>query len=222
MSRLSVLLLNQVLGGISATDWLAMRRGILKTIWDEGVVPTTRDAPDSIRPSNYSGVSWLVWDITRRADHPMNATGWYHPIQVGKRSRSAIVLHEGHGNSVSVAQNLSDWVHGTLALDYLYLWMPLYGPNRQHGYPPHHSFFAKWQAEGDKTIRYFVEPTALAINYLLALGYESVFISGLSGGGWCTTLYASLDPRVPVSLPLAGSLPWYLFSDHQVGDYEQV
>ena len=25
---------------------------------------------------------------------------------------------------------------------------------------------------------------------------------GISGGGWTTTVYAALDPRVPVSLPL--------------------
>lgn len=117
--------------------------------------------------------------------------------------------------------NFSSWVHGTLGCDYFFLWMPLYGPNQQHNYPPHHSFFAGWQAQGDKTLRYFVEPVALTVNYALSLGYEEVYLSGLSGGGWTTTVYAAIDPRVVVSLPVAGSLPWYLFSDHQVGDYEQ-
>ena len=98
-------------------------------------------------------------------------------------------MHEGHGNSMNVSQNFSDWVHHTLECDYIDLWMPLYGPNQQHGYPPHHWFFHQWQAQGDKTIRYFVEPTALAVNWALSLGYEEVYVSGLSGGGWATTLY---------------------------------
>ena len=73
-----------------------------------------------------------------------------------------------------------------------------------------------------RTLRYFLEPVALAINYALStLGYEHAYLAGLSGGGWTTTVYAALDPRVPVSLPLAGSIPWYLFADHQQGDYEQ-
>ena len=103
------------------------------------------------------------------------------------------------------------------------MWMPLYGPNEQHGYPPHHSFFAQWQAAGDplRTLRYFLEPPALAVNWALARGYDAVHMTGLSGGGWTTTVYAAIDPRIRVSLPLAGSLPWYLFPDHQVGDYEQ-
>ena len=202
----------------SAAFWRGKRRDILRTIWDDGKLPT-RTGPDYVRPSNYTNVTWFVWDITQR--HPMNATGWFHPIAAGARSRTIVLMHEGHSNSMSVDANFSAWVHATLGCDYLFLWMPLYGPNQQHGYPPHHSFFPQWQAQGDKTMRYFVEPTALAVNWALAAGYEEAYVSGLSGGGWTTTLYAALDPRVPVSLPLAGSLPWYLFADHQVGDYEQ-
>ncbi len=33
---------------------------------------------------------------------------------------------------------------------------------------------------------------------------------GLSGGGWTTTLYAALDPRIMRSFPVAGSIPLYL------------
>jgi hypothetical protein len=33
---------------------------------------------------------------------------------------------------------------------------------------------------------------------------------GLSGGGWTTTLYAAIDPRVRLSFPVAGTLPEYL------------
>ena len=157
----------------------------------------------------------------------MNATAWFEPIDPHKRSRDLCLVHQGHAGIAPgtrpVALEFSQWVHRELGCDMLYMWMPLYGPNEQHGYPPHHSFFAQWQAAGDplRTLRYFLEPPALAVNWALARGYDDVHMTGLSGGGWTTTVYAAIDPRIRVSLPLAGSLPWYLFPDHQVGDYEQ-
>ena len=72
----------------------------------------------------------------------MNATAWFHPIRAaGPRSRAVILMHGGHDSgddgtparSVRVNASLSAWVHGTLGLDYIYLWMPLYGANQQHG-----------------------------------------------------------------------------------------
>jgi pimeloyl-ACP methyl ester carboxylesterase len=115
----------------------------------------------------------------------------------------------------------STFVHSVLELDYIMLSMPLMWPNHQHGYPyPHNSFYsAPWA--GEHPIRYFVEPTALAVNYGLAVGYDRVHVMGLSGGGWATTLYAAIDPRVQISIPAAGSLPWYLFGAHTYGDFEQ-
>ena len=207
----------------ASRQWLDKRQRVLSTIWADGRLPTTRITPDHVRRSkSFDGVTWLTWDITGEDGHPMNATVWYHPIREGARSDALCLMHQGHSNSVFVPANFSAWVHQALGCDYAFLWMPLYGVNRQHGYPPHHSFFAKWEAEGVRTLRYFLEPTALTINYALStLGYSSIYASGLSGGGWATTVYAAIDPRVSVSLPVAGSLPWYLFADHEVGDWEQ-
>jgi len=42
---------------------------------------------------------------------------------------------------------------------------------------------------------------------------------GLSGGGWTTTLAAALDPRIQLSLPVAGSVPCSF--DHTSWDFEQ-
>ena len=112
------------------------------------------------------------------------------------------------------------------------LYMPLMSPNHlppgeagiEHdawGNHTGHEWFRAFQAEGDKPIRYFVEPAVLTINYARALGYERVYMLGLSGGGWTSTLLPALDPRVQLSFPLAGSLPWYLFGAHAACDYEQ-
>jgi hypothetical protein len=50
-----------------------------------------------------------------------------------------------------------------------------------------------------------------------------VVMIGLSGGGWTTTLYAAIDPRVRLSFPVAGTLPDYLRVGRpgDKGDWEQ-
>jgi PhoPQ-activated pathogenicity-related protein len=40
-----------------------------------------------------------------------------------------------------------------------------------------------------------------------ALGYKHIVMAGLSGGGWTTTISAAIDPRITLSMPIAGSMP---------------
>jgi len=69
---------------------------------------------------------------------------------------------------------------------------------------------------------YFMEPILATVNYL-EKNYEfsDIYLMGLSGGGWATTLYAALDPRIKFSFPVAGSIPNYLRYDGDIGDAEQ-
>ena len=68
-----------------------------------------------------------------------------------------------------------------------------------------------------------MEPIARTVNYLLAHHSElhEVDMIGLSGGGWTTTVYAAIDPRIVKSIPVAGTLPLYLRGDHYNHDLEQ-
>jgi hypothetical protein len=73
---------------------------------------------------------------------------------------------------------------------------------------------------------YFIAPVIGEINAIKRAQPNAVVImSGLSGGGWTTTLCAALDERITWSMPIAGSYP--LFMRHQerknscIGDYEQ-
>ena len=78
-------------------------------------------------------------------------------------------------------------------------------------------------------LRMFFEPILRALNHVERTGpYELVAMLGLSGGGWVTTVYAALDPRVDRSYPVAGSMPFFLWEEHPIshrhedeGDYEQ-
>jgi hypothetical protein len=71
-----------------------------------------------------------------------------------------------------------------------------------------HEWFEQFEEQGDEAMRYFLEPVVLAVNYAVnVLGYKHVVMMGLSGGGWTTTLSAALDPRIELSMPVAGSVP---------------
>jgi hypothetical protein len=77
-------------------------------------------------------------------------------------------------------------------------------------------------------LKYFLEPTAVSLNYLKARNraghfpnYRTFHMIGLSGGGWATTVYAAIDPAIRCSFPVAGTIPLYLRAGGSVGDREQ-
>ena len=75
-------------------------------------------------------------------------------------------------------------------------------------------------------VRYFLDPVAGVVNYLIGSSFDRIIMTGISGGGWTTTIYSALDIRISHSYPVAGSLPLYLRTlDMQksgtFGDYEQ-
>ena len=68
---------------------------------------------------------------------------------------------------------------------------------------------------------YFFEPIAVSLNYVETCRYSEIDMIGFSGGGWTTVLYAAIDPRIKNSFPVAGSLPLFLRSLEDIGDWEQ-
>jgi hypothetical protein len=70
--------------------------------------------------------------------------------------------------------------------------------------------------------RYFIEDMLATMNYIeMNYKFDDIYLMGLSGGGWTTTLYAALDPRIKLSFPVAGTMPGYLRHDGDIGDAEQ-
>jgi hypothetical protein len=119
------------------------------------------------------------------------------------------------------------WVN-ELGYDAMEFSMPLRGPNNNGKFGTmSHSWFEKWEKKGVHTMKFFVEPVILAINYAKTLGYKRIVMVGLSGGGWTTTVAAAIDPRIDLSIPVAGSLPFDMRTAlpgdpfHDLGDYEQ-
>jgi hypothetical protein len=79
------------------------------------------------------------------------------------------------------------------------------GPS-QHG--ANQTPYAKWARQA-----------VVAINTLLAMyPGAKVLMTGISGGGWATTLCAALDPRITTSVQFVGSIPEFIYVNV---DYEQ-
>jgi hypothetical protein len=134
-----------------------------------------------------------------------------------------VIIHAGHdlmsdANMDHLTSALLDEGYGVLNVP-MPCWdiaCPVTG--KELGGPHNDLFKEKIPPAGQgNTIKYFVEDLAMEVNYLLSQSavdhfpaYSEIDMTGLSGGGWTTTFYAALDPRIKVSIPCSGGKPMYL------------
>jgi hypothetical protein len=152
----------------------------------------------------------------------------YHFIPARKRNR-LVVVHHGHGCPTTFDDNwagnggLQHTIKALLRDGYgvLAVFMPL-NSDEQCIHNGHPALFNIAPA-GRSGMAYFLEPTAKGLNYASQHypSYLDFNMVGLSGGGWTTTVYAAIDPRIKVSVPVAGSIPLYLRSSSYSHDEEQ-
>jgi len=150
----------------------------------------------------------------------------YH-IRPQNPAKLLAIFHQGHdhdvwsGGGADTAKFLLDKGYSVMAFQ-----MPLFGDNKRFA-PAEvgsHDGMAKLVSSEIEPIKFFVEPIAVALNYSVKqMSHDDVIMIGLSGGGWTTTLYAAIDPRVRLSFPVAGTLPDYLRVGRpgDKGDWEQ-
>ncbi|HEY9160132.1 MAG TPA: PhoPQ-activated protein PqaA family protein [Desulfomonilia bacterium] len=156
----------------------------------------------------------------------------YRPISP---NGSLIIYHDGHdGYTMSDAVPIQRF----LANGYT-VWrvdMPLIGNNKEPvwldlpriGRVPitqHEEMIFLYDMTTGSPVRYFIEPVIAAVNLAQLKGYKNIFMVGLSGGGWTTTVVAAIDPRITASYPVAGSVPMAMHFDHYKknwGDWKQV
>jgi len=164
----------------------------------------------------------------------------FHPI---KSINKVFIYHSGHSASFHAedCKNNNDGVEPGLVIprllkegyDVIAVMMPIAG-NEIPIVAIDHSV-GKLDLQSDCTIghnlmfdylerpyTYFIEDILATVNYLEKnYKFSDIYLMGLSGGGWTTTLYAALDPRIKYSFPVAGSIPSYLRNDGSIGDAEQ-
>ncbi|CAK9008078.1 unnamed protein product [Durusdinium trenchii] len=163
-------------------------------------------------------------NITSKAFLSFNSSGWAphgfiwgaqqpaHP-EPPRPGKTLVIFHRGHGRGDDCPtfgdnDGTTDWLN-QLGLDVVTMMMPFRDCNTQQEQPfSGHAWFEHFEKQQVPWLRFFLEPVIKTINYAMnTLGYERILMAGLSGGGWTTTLAAAVDPRIELSVPIAGSLP---------------
>jgi hypothetical protein len=203
-----------------------VRRELTAYIWKAPALPS--DLPEVQKAVRKPFLGWGGARTIARADQlTVSIDGFVSRMYLlfparTNGSHSLMIYH--HGHSPFLAQERGrETVRFFLERGYLVLiaFPPLFGPNtgpipdRSKTPAPrlseYHDLMFKLETPTLSPIKYFLEPVVRAVNYAQqVLHLQSVYMIGISGGGWTTTLVAALDPRIRFSFPVAGSLPFYL------------
>lgn len=224
----------------TARDFKVRRGALLTYIWGQGSLPTHLPARLSKGVSACNGRvgddcnPLGAFENLRRVDNIFVA------MELGERSVAhhfipttgngrLVIVHHGHG--CSFGDHLSGGSADTGEVRLIeslvkdgFAVLGMYMPRQQpgncdgtrdgDGYGPHDHYFKAVTVASGSVLKFYVEPIAVALNYLRTsseqFGYVSYDLVGLSGGGWTTTLYAAIDPTIEVSVPVAGSLPLFM------------
>jgi len=212
-------------------DLLKKRQALIRFVWGTAGFPADK-LPASIERNVKNPVRKL--NNLERVDalHILMAAGQKglsHHFIPKKKNNRLVVFHLGHVRNCS----FNDGIGGepdagnrrTLnrllekGFSVLAVYMPQVSPDNCN--ERHDQLFSLISFENP--MKFFLEPTIVSLNSLLAERgrYKDVSMIGLSGGGWTTTLCAAIDPRIGVSIHLAGSIPLYLRWGSAIGHIEQ-
>jgi hypothetical protein len=217
---------------VTRADVERIRAELVAYIWKAPSLPETlpevetdvgNPFPDLIDPPNVRRVDRLTVSM----DDFVSRMYLFLPE---RGRRQLMIVHQGHGNDLA-STNLADTVRFFLERRYavLVVHMPLFGPNSgPFGHGILHDPMFSLETPTLSPFKYFLEPVVRGVTYAQqVLRYRRVHMIGISGGGWTTTLAAAIDPRIRVSIPVAGTLPGYLrrqdapCSQPDRGDLEQ-
>lgn len=216
-----------------AGDIAAKRQALVRYIWGEKGFPAQKlpaEVKGDIKDERYSDLFNAglrrIDRITVSMDYGSESV-IYHFIAKTPVNK-LVIYHQGHrGDFVQGIDTIRAFIEK--GCDVMAVSMPLLGMNNQPVI--NLDRFGKFHVTRHEHLKllknpisFFVEPIAVAANYADKFNYDRISMIGISGGGWTTTLYAAIDPRIKHSYPVAGSLPVYLRSDSKRdwGDYEQT
>jgi hypothetical protein len=214
----------------AVSDVSQLRHRLIQFIWGYDELPTR--APDRVAPAespmtevdNLEKVESIL--VLMEAGQQTTA---YHYIPRDRRSR-LVVVHQGHAcetGAAGVGNVIRDLVRSGYSVLAMNMPRCRAGDCATNCTAAHNEMFASIRLSQGTPLKFFLEPIVVCLNYLQSHGvegtqYRDFSMAGLSGGGWTTTVYAAIDPRITLSFPIAGTLPLYLRHDGSVGDLEQT
>src|ERR1043166_2114637 len=209
----------------SAREVEAKRKALIAYLWGAEGFPKRR-LPDAVVtniPSPVKQLSHLKRVDELRMELAPGMQGLAYHFVPERPNSELVVVHHGHActldddpSAKDVGYGLQRTIHALLREGYgvLGVFMPHMQPGDCAG---GHDKMFEHPPEKGSAMKYFLEPTALSLNYLKRSSradhipkYRVFHMTGLSGGGWTTTLYAAIDPTIRGSSPVAGTFPLYL------------
>ncbi len=214
----------------SESDLTQLRQRLIRFIWGQERLPERM--PDSVSPAESPMANVENLDKVKAISIGMEAgqqtiAYLYHPRN---RNSRLVLVHQGHVCDTGIAgvgNVIRDLVRSGYSVLALNMPRCRVGDCSSDCTGAHNEMFASIHLSQGSPLKFFLEPCAVSLNYFQTHGaegmrYTDFSMVGLSGGGWTTTVYAALDPRITLSFPVAGTLPLYLRSDGSVGDTEQT
>ena len=217
----------------TAPEAAARRDALIKHLWGAEGLPkklplVLANIPAPVKSlTNLARVDELRFDLATN----LKNVAW-HFIPDNPKGE-LVIVHHGHACTLDddsspndVGYGLQRTINALLREGYSVLgaFMPHMRPGDCGG---DHNALVQAPTTGSG-IKYFLEPIAISLNYLKSQSqrdnfpnYRAYHMTGLSGGGWTTTIYAAIDPTIQVSIPIAGTIPLYLRTGGSVGDAEQ-
>jgi hypothetical protein len=225
----------------SPRDIAERRRELIQFIWGKDGWPKSNrpsvvrtNVPSPVRHlTHLARVDELRFALSQGTPALENLAYHFIPAQP---NGELVIVHHGHACTFdddpsptnNIGYGLQRTIHGLLREGYgvLAVYMPRQRPGDCGG---SHDALYQLPTPGNP-MRFFLEPVAISLNYLQARRqrradrfprYRTFHMTGLSGGGWTTTVYAAIDPTIQCSVPIAGTLPLYLRTGGSIGDREQ-
>ena len=142
-----------------------------------------------------------------------------------------IIYHQGHGGDFILGKDNIDFFldknYAVLAFS-----MPLLGMNNQPIIDldnfgkikfTTHKQLQFLESSEFSPVKFFIEPIGVSLNYLDEnFDFDSYYMMGISGGGWTTVLFSAIDDRISQSYSVAGTVPIFMRTNSDIGDYEQI
>ena len=218
----------------SAREVGEKRRALIQYLWGTEGFPSRR-LPNIL--TNVASPVKQLSDLARvdefRIDMAPGLQGLAYHFIPGRPNRELVVVHHGHACTLDDDPSLTDTGYGlqrtiNALLREGYGVLGVFMPHMQPGdCTGGHEAMFQMKTTGSP-LKYFLESTAVSLNYLKTRSragrfpnYRAFHMTGLSGGGWATTVYAAIDPTIRYSFPVAGTIPLYLRTGGSVGDREQ-
>lgn len=227
----------------TAAEADARRSQLVNYIWNGGLPSAVPAATYNVSlPFQATDIDPLNVAKVDRLD--ANVSGWdfhlssylIHPTTTNANTNRVVLVQQGHSNSLEagVGATANHLLQNGFTVAVMH--MPLLGWNSDQTavipgrgtftYSDHNQMITNTALnQGGQGFRLFLEPVVQTINHVSASmpHLQDVGMIGLSGGGWYTQMMAAIDPRIKLSVPVAGSSPLYHRNTDpsSVGDAEQ-